>query len=108
MLSNTSKIQFEGPRSRDPLAFKHDNPKKVVERKAMKKLSRFSAAGGNTYQNRGASKSTVLSIFWLILSYLGLACLPASAQMVEGRKIPGFHETFGETTNEASNTFKAI
>jgi len=37
-----SKIQFEGPRSRNPLAFKHYNPEEVVDGKTMRDHLRFS------------------------------------------------------------------
>ena len=37
-----SKIQYEGSRSKNPLAFKHYNPGELVEGKTMKEHLRFS------------------------------------------------------------------
>jgi xylose isomerase len=36
------KIQFEGPRSKNPLAFKHYNPDELVDGKSLKDHLRFS------------------------------------------------------------------
>ncbi|MFP4054889.1 MAG: xylose isomerase, partial [Phycisphaerae bacterium] len=48
------KIRFEGPDSRDPLAFKHYNPEEVVEGKTMADQLRFAAAYWHTLCNGGA------------------------------------------------------
>lgn len=40
---NVSKIRYEGPESKNPLAFKHYNPDEVVEGKAMREHLRFAA-----------------------------------------------------------------
>ena len=37
-----ASIPFEGPSSRNPLAFKHYNPSEVIEGKTMKDWMRFS------------------------------------------------------------------
>jgi len=46
-----SKIQYEGPTSRNPLAFKHYNPDEVVEGKLMKDHLRFSVVYWHTFRN---------------------------------------------------------
>src|SRR5437870_10574376 len=48
---NTSKIQYEGPKSKNPLAFKHHNPDELVEGKAMKEHLRFSVVYWHTFRN---------------------------------------------------------
>ena len=42
--ANIPKIQYEGPKSKNPLAFKHYNPDEKVEGKTMKDHLRFSRA----------------------------------------------------------------
>ena len=39
---NISQIKYEGPKSKNPLAFKHYNPAEVVEGKTMREQLRFS------------------------------------------------------------------
>jgi xylose isomerase len=51
---NVSKIQYEGPSSKNPLAFKHYNPDEVVEGKAMKNHLRFSVVYWHTMRGMGA------------------------------------------------------
>ena len=36
-----SKIQYEGPNSKNPLAFKHYNPDELIDGKSMKDHLRF-------------------------------------------------------------------
>ena len=48
-----SKIAFEGPDSRKPLAFKHFNPDEVVEGKTMKDHFRFSVVYWHTMRGTG-------------------------------------------------------
>ena len=48
------KIEYEGPASRNPLAFKHYNPEEVVEGKTMKEHLRFACAWWHSFCN-GAS-----------------------------------------------------
>jgi D-xylose isomerase (EC 5.3.1.5) len=48
------KIQYEGPKSKNPLAFKYYNPDEVVFGRPMKEHLRFSVAYWHTYQFRGA------------------------------------------------------
>lgn len=45
------KISYEGPQSKNPLAFKHYNPQEVVEGKTMKDHFRFSAAYWHCFRN---------------------------------------------------------
>jgi xylose isomerase len=45
------KIQFGGPRSRNPLEFKHYNPEEVVGGKTMKDHLRFSVVYWHTFSN---------------------------------------------------------
>ncbi|MBM3836940.1 MAG: xylose isomerase [Verrucomicrobia bacterium] len=49
-----SKIQYEGPRSKNPLAFKHYNPHELVEGKPMKDHLRFSVVYWHTMRGAGA------------------------------------------------------
>lgn len=49
-----------------------------------------------------------LPVTWLVLSSLMAAGMPVWAQSVEGRNIPGFHETFGIPKDEAQITFRAL
>jgi xylose isomerase len=51
---NISKIRFEGPRSKNPLAFKHYNPEEIVEGKPMKDHLRFSVVYWHTMRGMGA------------------------------------------------------
>ena len=46
-----SKIQYEGPKSRNPLAFKYYNPDEIVEGKTMKEHLRFSVVYWHTFRN---------------------------------------------------------
>ncbi len=48
------KIQYEGPNSRNDLAFRHYNPEEVVEGQKMKDLFRFSVAYWHTFRGTGA------------------------------------------------------
>ena len=48
---NISKIKFEGPKSRNALAFKHYNPAEVIEGKTMKAQLRFSVVYWHTFRN---------------------------------------------------------
>src|SRR6266581_4655131 len=47
-----SKIQFEGAKSKNPLAFKHYNPDEVVEGKTMKDQLRFSVTYWHTFRGQ--------------------------------------------------------
>lgn len=49
---NVSKIQYEGPKSKNPLAFKWYNPDEIVEGKRMKDHLRFSVVYWHTFRNR--------------------------------------------------------
>ena len=48
---NVSKIQYEGPESKNPLAFKHYNAEEVVEGKTMRDHLRFGAAYWHCMRN---------------------------------------------------------
>src|SRR3954469_22003231 len=45
---NIDRIAYEGPKSRNPLAYKHYNPEEVVEGKKMKDHLRFSVVYWHT------------------------------------------------------------
>ncbi len=47
-----SKIAYEGPRSKNPLAFKHYNPQELVEGKPMKEHLRFSVTYWHTIRGQ--------------------------------------------------------
>src|SRR5512136_17890 len=49
-----SKIKYEGPKSKNPLAFKHYNPDEIVEGKTMREHLRFSVVYWHTFRGRGA------------------------------------------------------
>ena len=51
---NISKIKYEGPKSKNPLAFKWYNPEEVVEGKSMKDHLRFSVTYWHTFRGMGA------------------------------------------------------
>src|SRR5437762_1612753 len=46
------KIPFEGPKSKNPLAFKHYNADEIIEGKSMKEHLRFSVVYWHTFRNR--------------------------------------------------------
>ena len=48
------KIAFEGPKSKNPLAFKHYNPDEVVEGRSMKEWLRFSVCYWHTFRGTGS------------------------------------------------------
>lgn len=48
------KIPYEGPRSRNPLAFKHYNPEEKIEGQTMRDLFRFSVAYWHTFRGTGS------------------------------------------------------
>src|SRR5258708_37571832 len=50
--ANISKIPFEGPKSRIPLAFKHYQAEEIVEGKSMREHLRFSVVYWHTFRNR--------------------------------------------------------
>ncbi|HEX7862155.1 MAG TPA: xylose isomerase [Verrucomicrobiae bacterium] len=53
---NISKIQYEGPKSKNPLAFKWYNPDEVVDGKTMKDHLRFSVTYWHTFRGMGADQ----------------------------------------------------
>ena len=52
--SDISKIEYEGPDSKNPLAFKHYNPDEVVEGQTLKELLRFSVCYWHTFRATGS------------------------------------------------------
>ena len=51
---NINKIQYEGPKSKNPLAFKHYNPTEVIEGKTMQEHLRFSVVYWHTMRGSGS------------------------------------------------------
>lgn len=51
---NVRKIQYEGPKSRNPLAFKHYHADEMVEGRTMKDHLRFSVTYWHTFRGTGA------------------------------------------------------
>src|SRR5436190_2046656 len=52
IFSKVSKITFEGPKNKNPLAFKHYDPDEKVEGKRMEDHFRFSVVYWHTFRNR--------------------------------------------------------
>ena len=55
-----SRIQFEGPKSKNPLAFKHYNPDEIVEGKSMKEQLRFSVTYWHTIRGQLSDRKSVV------------------------------------------------
>jgi xylose isomerase len=51
---NVPKIPYEGPQSKNPLAFKHYNPDEKIEGQSMRDLFRFSVAYWHTFRGTGS------------------------------------------------------
>ncbi|HWL10092.1 MAG TPA: xylose isomerase [Planctomicrobium sp.] len=51
---NIPKIQYEGPNSKNDLAFRHYNPEEVIEGQTMRDLFRFSVAYWHTFRGTGS------------------------------------------------------
>lgn len=51
--ADVSKIKFEGPQSKNPLAFRHYNPEEKIEGKTMRDHFRFSVAYWHTFRGNG-------------------------------------------------------
>jgi xylose isomerase len=51
--ADVSKIKFEGPQSKNPLAFRHYNPEEKIEGKSMRDHFRFSVAYWHTFRGNG-------------------------------------------------------
>ena len=49
-----SRIEYEGPKSKNPLAFKHYNPEELVEGKSMRDLLRYSVCYWHTFRGTGS------------------------------------------------------
>src|SRR6201993_2650642 len=50
--ADISKIRFEGPKSKTPLAFRHYDANEMVEGRTMKEWLRFSVVYWHTFRNR--------------------------------------------------------
>jgi xylose isomerase len=50
---DVSKIAYEGPKSKNPLSFKHYNPEEIVEGQSLKDLLRFGVAYWHTFRGTG-------------------------------------------------------
>ncbi len=50
---SVSKIEYEGPKSKNPLAFKHYNPDEIIEGQTMRDLFRFSVCYWHTFRGTG-------------------------------------------------------
>ena len=48
-----AKIAYEGPKSKNPLAFKHYNPDEIVEGKTLREHLRFSVCYWHTFRATG-------------------------------------------------------
>ncbi len=51
---NVPEIKFEGPDSKNPLAYKHYNPEEVIEGQSMRDLLRFSVCYWHTFRGTGS------------------------------------------------------
>jgi xylose isomerase len=51
---NISRIPYEGPKSRNPLAFKHYNAQEVIEGRTLREHLRFSVVYWHTFRGRGS------------------------------------------------------
>ena len=52
---NVEKIQFEGPKSKNPLAFKHNNAAEIVAGKSMREHLRFAVVYWHTFRGTGSA-----------------------------------------------------
>lgn len=48
------KIEYEGPKTKNPLAFRHYNPDETIEGRSMRDLFRFSVAYWHTFRGTGS------------------------------------------------------
>ena len=54
LFSKIPQIKFEGPKSKNPLAFKHYNPTEKVDGKTMREHLRFSVVYWHTFRGVGS------------------------------------------------------
>jgi xylose isomerase len=116
--SGVSKIQFEGKDSKNPLAFKHYNPKEVVAGKTMEEHLRFAVAYWHTYTGTGADPFGAGTMLREWDKYTGLdlakARLEAHFEFMEKIGIPFFcfHDRDiapeGETLQETNKNLDVI
>ena len=52
--ADVTKIKYEGPQSKNPLAFRHYNAEQMVEGKSMRDHFRFSVVYWHTFRGAGA------------------------------------------------------
>ena len=57
------QINYEGPKSKNPLAFKYYNPSAIVAGKAMKDHLRFAMSWWHTFTYRGTDPFGGVTIF---------------------------------------------
>ena len=91
---NIGKISFEGPKSKNPLAFKHYNPNEMVMGQTMEKQLRFAVAYWHTFTGGGADPFGVATAerSWNGLSGMELAKarVEASFEFYEKMGVPYF------------------
>ena len=116
---NISKIAYEGPKSKNPFAFKHYNPQEVVEGKTMHDHLRFSVVYWHTMCGQGADMfggATALRPWEAGKSGLDLAKarVPAFFEIVEKLGAPyyAFHDRdvspHAPTLRESNQWFDTI
>jgi xylose isomerase len=116
---NISRIQYEGPRSKNSLAFKHYNPAEFVEGKSMKDHLRFSVVYWHTMRGAGADMfgwGTALRPWELGEGNTDSACKRARCffEFVEklGAPFYAFHDRdvapHGKTLRESNRNLDAV
>ena len=73
------KVKYEGPDSKNPLAFKHYNPKEKVGKKTMEQHLRFSVVYWHTMKGGGTDPFGPTPVYDRLMLSRGycLAALPA-------------------------------
>lgn len=93
-INNITAIQYEGPDSVNPLAFKHYNPKEVIGGKTMEEHLRFSVAYWHTFTADGADPFGEPSIVRPWDEYTGmdlaLARVDAAFELFDKLGVPFF------------------
>lgn len=113
------KIQYEGPKSKNPLAFKYYNPNEVIDGKTMKEHMRFAIAYWHTFMGTGSDPFGVGTMIrpWASITDpmdLAKAKLEASFEFFEKLDVPFFcfHDRDiapeGETLRESNKNLDEI
>ena len=116
---NISKIKYEGPKSKNPLAFKWYNPDEVIEGKSMKDHLRFSVTYWHTFRGMGADmfgSSTAVRPWEAATDSVDNACnrVRAAFEFIEklGAPFYAFHDRDvapeGETLKESNQNLDAV